>query len=80
MPEHGVGMGGMGFFFWLIAAVIVIVPFWQIYSKAGFSKWLSLLMLLPLINLIVLYFVAFAEWPVHRQRPPAPQNTHLPDE
>ena len=64
--------GGAGFallqvIFFLIGAVIVIIPFWKIYGKAGFSKWLSLLMIVPLINLIVLYVVAFSSWPTHRQ-------------
>jgi hypothetical protein len=41
----------------------VIVPFWQIFKKAGFSPWLSFLMLIPLGNLCALYFLAFAKWP-----------------
>jgi hypothetical protein len=51
----------------LIAAAIVIIPFWKIYTKPGFSKWLSLLMTVPLINLIVPYVVAFSPWPAQRQ-------------
>lgn len=50
----------------LIAAAIV-VPYWKIFSKAGFSRYLSLLMVIPFANLILLYYVAFAEWPLHRQ-------------
>jgi hypothetical protein len=41
----------------LIAAV---VPFWPIFRKAGFSGPLSLLMLVPGVNLILLYVVAFS--------------------
>lgn len=41
---------------------VVVIPYWKIFSKAGFSGWLSLLILLPFINLIVLYVVAFSEW------------------
>lgn len=41
---------------------IVILPYWKIFAKAGFSGWLSLLMMIPLINLGVLYVVAFSEW------------------
>jgi hypothetical protein len=47
----------------LIMAAVIIVPFWFIFSKAGYSKWLSLLMLVPMVNLILLYFLAFSEWP-----------------
>jgi hypothetical protein len=41
---------------------IVIVPYWQIFKKAGFAPALSILILFPLINLIVLYYVAFSQW------------------
>ncbi len=46
----------------LVMLPIVVIPYWKIFSKAGFSGWLSLLMFLPLINLIVLYIVAFSDW------------------
>ncbi len=47
----------------LVMAAVIIVPFWFIFSKAGYSKWLSLLMVVPLLNLILLYFLAFSKWP-----------------
>jgi hypothetical protein len=49
-----------GFAFWFLVRV---VPFWQIFKKAGFSRWLSILMAIPLLNAAVLYFLAFARWP-----------------
>ncbi|MES1945343.1 hypothetical protein PC39_14547 [Salinisphaera sp. PC39] len=52
--------------FMLLWVAIILPPFWQIFSKAGFSGWLSLLMLIPLANLVVLYIVAFAEWPASK--------------
>jgi uncharacterized membrane protein YhaH (DUF805 family) len=41
---------------------VLLIPYWKIFSKAGFSGWLSLLMVIPFANLIVLYVVAFSEW------------------
>ncbi len=41
---------------------LFLVPYWRIFSKAGFSGWLSLLMIVPLANVVVLYVVAFSEW------------------
>jgi hypothetical protein len=41
---------------------IFVIPYWKIFSKAGFAGALSLLMIVPLVNLIVLYVVAFSEW------------------
>ena len=62
---------------------IVIVPFWFICKKAGFSPWLSLLNIVPMGNLILIYVLAFAQWkvvpvpqmayPPYPPRPPYPQ-------
>ena len=46
----------------LFVIPIIVIPYWKIFNKAGFSGWLSLLMMVPLANLIVLYVVAFSEW------------------
>lgn len=59
------GMWAMGPLMMLVMAAVVIVPFWFIFSKAGYSGWLSLLMVVPLVNLILLYFLAFSRWPRH---------------
>ncbi len=68
--EHGSEISAGFLVFELLFVVagiaIFIIPFWKIYEKAGFSKWLSLLMILPVVNLIVLYVVAFSTWPAHR--------------
>lgn len=61
----GNGMWPFGPFMMLVMAVVVILPFWFIFSKAGYSKWLSLLMVVPLVNVILLYFLAFSQWPSH---------------
>lgn len=52
--------------FGLIALAITIPPYWMIFKKAGFSPWLSILTLLPLIKWIVLWIVGFSQW-----KPPA---------
>lgn len=46
----------------LLIIPIAVIPYWKIFGKAGFSPALSLLIIVPLANLIVLYYVAFAEW------------------
>lgn len=50
--------------FALVSVIIVIIPMWFIWKKAGFTPWLSLLSILPLVNLIMLYVLAFSEWKV----------------
>ena len=56
------GMGA-GLIFVAIILVITIIPFWMITKKAGFHPALSLLMLVPLANIIFPFFLAFASWP-----------------
>ena len=61
--------------FFIVVTVVVFVPYWVIFRKAGFSPWLSLLMFIPLGNIIMLYVLAFSEWkvvPVERLPYPYP--------
>jgi hypothetical protein len=53
--------------FALIIAVIQIVAFCKIFSKAGYSWALGLLMLVPIANIIITLYLAFAEWPIERE-------------
>jgi hypothetical protein len=39
----------------------------KIFSKAGYSWALGLLMLIPIVNIIMAFFLAFADWPVRRE-------------
>ena len=45
----------------------MILPYWKIFQKAGFPGALALTQIVPLLGLLVLFYVAFAEWPIHRQ-------------
>ena len=48
----------------VVVLVLVILPFWFICKKAGFSPWLSLLFVVPFGGVILVYVLAFAEWKV----------------
>jgi hypothetical protein len=52
-------VAGLMFF---VILPIVVIPYWQIFKKAGFAPALSILIVIPLVNLIVLYYVAFSDW------------------
>lgn len=55
----------------VIGALVVgltVVPFWKICTKAGFAGALSLLMLVPIANIILPFYLAFAEWPALKQK------------
>ena len=51
----------------VITALIGIVPFYQIFKKAGYTGFLAILMLVPLGNLVMLFFLGFSDWPVLKQ-------------
>jgi len=51
-----------GLFFLVVLLPVSLAPYWVIFKKAGFSPWLTLLMWIPVISLVVLYFVVFSQW------------------
>ncbi len=59
---------------WITLAGLAVqaLIFSAIFRKAGFTGWLALLMVLPLVNLITLVWFASTTWPVetayHGQR------------
>ncbi len=61
-----IGMGSMELLFIVVASAVIVVPFWRIFAKAGFPGALALLMLVPVANLIMLFILAFMEWPALR--------------
>jgi hypothetical protein len=44
----------------LIAGGIIVLPAWMIFSKAGYPGALSLLMLIPGVNLVMWLFLGFS--------------------
>jgi len=43
--------------------LVFIIPLWKIVGKAGFHPVLSLLVFIPLVNIVMLYVFAFVDWP-----------------
>lgn len=58
--------------FMLLGALITVIPFWKICAKAGFPGALSLLMLVPIANIILPFYIAFADWPALRRSQTGP--------
>ncbi|MDA7086810.1 hypothetical protein PH586_10495 [Pseudomonas sp. SA3-5] len=52
----------------LLFLVLITLPFCLIFKKAGYSQWLGLLMVVPIVNFVLLYFLAFSSWPAERSR------------
>ncbi len=64
--EPQAAMNGWSMLTVLLWAIVIIVPFWKISIKAGYSGWFALLMVVPIVNVIYLYFLAFSHWPSGR--------------
>ena len=51
----------------LLLFVVLVLAWMSIFRRAGYSRWLGLLWLVPVANVIIICFLAFSDWPVHRQ-------------
>ena len=56
----------------IVLALLVIVPLklliaCMIFHKTGYSWALGLLMLVPIVNILMIFVLAFGDWPVRRE-------------
>ena len=68
-----------GVFVLLVVVVIKAVIFCKIFSKAGYSWALGLLMLVPIANIIMLFVLAFADWPILKELRVLKQQQEKPE-
>ena len=64
-------MMGYGVAHWIVFVVMVAVvlyPIGRILRRLGISPFWSLLVFIPLVNLISLWVLAFSNWPAERSR------------
>ena len=54
----------------VILSLLQLVAFWKILGRMGFPPWLAIMASVPLVNLIVLYYVALTPWPRERALEP----------
>lgn len=66
--EAEVYFGTGSLLFLLLVGVLVVIPYWKLWQRTGHSGAWGLLMLVPLVNLISLWVLAFKEWPALRGR------------
>jgi ATP/ADP translocase len=58
-------VGGIGMREIVIVLLLVLFlwPYGRILSRVGYSPWLCLLLIVPLVNVIALWLFAYADWP-----------------
>ena len=62
--------GALFLLFSIVGLLIILLMVWiycRIFSKTGFCWALGLLMFVPIANIIMLFVLAFADWPVLRE-------------
>jgi hypothetical protein len=57
---------------------IKIIAYWQIFKKAGFEPALSILTVIPVVQLVLLYYVAFSDWKAGPANVPETLSPTLP--
>ena len=62
----------MGISIWqlIIIGLILSVTLWpcmRILNRAGFTRWWSLLIFVPIVNVIMVWVFAFSEWPISNE-------------
>lgn len=58
-----------GHWLWMLIVVIaLVIPTWRICQRTGYPGWIGILILVPMVNLILLYFIAFSDWPTVKKR------------
>lgn len=45
---------------------VAILPWFFIYKKAGYHPAMGCLMFIPIANVIMLFILAFSQWPIER--------------
>jgi hypothetical protein len=63
--------------FVIFVLFFTIVPLWKIFSKAGYPGIMSLTMFVPILNVVMFYFLGFSEWPVLKELKAAKAKSQL---
>jgi hypothetical protein len=60
---YGYGFGPIHWLWFIVMIAVVIYPVGRILSRIGFSPLWSIVIFIPLVNLIALWIFAFTDWP-----------------
>jgi hypothetical protein len=62
-PDLGCGWWGL---IWLPLVLLWIVPWWRIWARTGHSGFWGVLVIVPLVNIVLFWVLAFKKWPALR--------------
>ena len=65
------GLSTAGLTFAIIAGIaiwlIFVIAYIKIITKAGYSGWWILILLVPIVNVVMVLIFAYKEWPIQRE-------------
>jgi uncharacterized membrane protein YhaH (DUF805 family) len=70
MPQDMMAVGMLALIMALVPltlVVVILVGIWRGVRRAGYSGAWSLLLLIPFVNVIMIWVFAFATWPVEEK-------------
>ena len=58
-------MDSFSIWHWIVVFFALVLFYFcgKVVKKAGFSPWLVLLLIVPIVNLVMLWVFAYAKWP-----------------
>ena len=51
----------------IVYVIVLAVPAQKLLRRAGYSPWLAILAVIPVVNLVALWVFAYAHWPTRRR-------------
>lgn len=64
---RSIGLPELLLAFSIFSFPLFVIPFWKIFSKAGYPGIMSIVMLVPVLNILMLFFLGFSNWPVLKE-------------
>lgn len=61
--DGGFVFGLLGMVFWLVVLVFLLWVYGRIIGRAGYSPWWALIVLVPVVDVVMLWVFAFNHWP-----------------
>lgn len=50
-----------------LAVVAILLPACRVCIKAGYPSWVGIVAMVPVLNVLLLWFFAFSQWPLERR-------------
>ena len=56
---------GIALVIYVCIFIATVVAWADIFLKAGYNRWLCLLMFVPIVNIITFFWFAYSKWPIN---------------